>query len=1492
MPRRSPLLSVLLVFVCARLAAAEPLILFDGRSLAGWEGDPKWWRVQDATLTGGSLTEKVPHNYFLATTRSFQNFDLRLRLKLTGIPNTGMINSGVQVRSLRVPNNTEMSGYQVDAGDGWWGKLYDESRRNKVIAVPADLPAVNAAVRPNDWNDYRILAEGPRLRSWINGVPALDYTETDPAIALDGKIAVQIHSGGMALVQVKDVTLVELPPTPGAPTWDQVGHPKPRPPRKAPAPKKTAATTPASGVSVASVPSVPSVPSSSPAPTTPTRDTSYNALGSTPRDPAAELAAFTLPPGYFAELVAAESDGLGKFINVTWDAALRLWSMTALEYPVDGNEQQAASDALFAAGGRDRVVVFDSPYAAPAAPGAAAVTAPPRTFASGLVMPLGIQPYRDGALVQYGADIRFYRDTDADGRADRHEIILTGFGTQDSHLFPHQFLRQPGGRIFVAQGLFNYSSVRRPGGLPFADGRTAVDFNQCKLAVFTPDGSVFENVTAGPNNIWGLVTSRDGETFLQEANDMGYPVVPYAPGILVRTGSKDRLRPYQPLIPPTLEPAQMGGTGLSGLALAEDRDTPFATYGSDLRDPAAALRAAKVFFLANPITNRLNAVRAIPEAGRYRYEKLPDFLVSADKWFRPVAIHFGPDGALYIVDWYNRIISHNEVPRTHPDRDKSRGRIWRIRHRDQPRVTPPDLTKLADRALLAHLGGPNALVSRLAWLELVDRRAVALAPDLAALAADTAVALDRRLAALWALESLAPVPAALLRQLAAAPAPALRREAVRLAASALPAPDFAALAAPLVADPEPSVRAALGDALRRVPAPDAAVLLLAARLGGPALPDAPVWPKYERDFERYLARWALELHPAPTAALLASPAGRALPLENRLLATLALGGRDAAVGLATLAPELSRPLDEEEIRTLAAHFTEPAVRSALLQALARPASRPGVLRALLALRTGLDPAPLADALAGAARALLAASAPADVALGAQVAGAFKLSALVPELSAFLTRDAVQLSTLSPQLSTPHPALAALRALRENSAGPLDVIETLIRDAVAPVVRDEALAALAASRDPAAPARLVRLLPGLPVAPRGAALDRLAATPAGAAALVAGLNAGTVAKSDLGLGTVDKLRTVLPADPVLAALWQELGGSSRRALRLDGAAGDFSATQLTLAGPFTLEAWVKLDPEISNLDALAGAPGRLSVNFHAGQLRVWLGNPLGDVVVAKRKVAPHAWTHCAVTRDAEGRFSLYLNGELDAVGTKLDPAAIPGVDLGRTQPKSGGTAGWLAEFRVWQVARNATQIRESFDRSFVANARNAGLAHVFAGDAWGPLQGRARVGVTDDVPALLTPAEAAVQQAKFARFRTLANARGNPDQGKLLFTGLCLTCHQHRGQGGQIAPALDGVGNSGTDALLRHILTPSAAMESAYRTYRIVARDGTVHEGFLADDTPAAAVLRTPGAEDRRFPRAEIKSSAYLSRSLMPEGLLDALSSDQVTDLFSYLKALR
>lgn len=219
--------TVVSLFVTSVGAEEKAHSLFDGKSLDGWEtlsDDAYLWKVADGAITAGSLTQKVPHNSFLATKRAYHNFDLRLKIRISGTE--GFVNSGVQIRSVRLPGSHEMVGYQVDAGKGWWGKLYDESRRRKVIGQAANLGAVNKAVKEHGWNEYRIRAEGPCIRSWINDVPALDYTETDANIALDGHIGLQVHGGGKTLVQVKDVTIEELPPTPNAPTWKKVGLPK------------------------------------------------------------------------------------------------------------------------------------------------------------------------------------------------------------------------------------------------------------------------------------------------------------------------------------------------------------------------------------------------------------------------------------------------------------------------------------------------------------------------------------------------------------------------------------------------------------------------------------------------------------------------------------------------------------------------------------------------------------------------------------------------------------------------------------------------------------------------------------------------------------------------------------------------------------------------------------------------------------------------------------------------------------------------------------------------------------------------------------------------------------------------------------------------------------------------------------------------------------------------------------------------------------------
>jgi hypothetical protein len=192
------------------LQAADPIPLNDGKTFRGWDGDTNvTWRIEDGAFVGGYLDRRIPHNEFLATTQSFTNFVLRLKFKLTGTE--GFINSGVQIRSERLKDPAhEMIGYQADIGDGWWGALYDESRRNKVLVKPDD-EAVERAVRRNDWNDYTIRCEGRRIRTWINDVPMIDYTEPDESLPQHGRIGLQIHGGARAEVRFKDITIEILP---------------------------------------------------------------------------------------------------------------------------------------------------------------------------------------------------------------------------------------------------------------------------------------------------------------------------------------------------------------------------------------------------------------------------------------------------------------------------------------------------------------------------------------------------------------------------------------------------------------------------------------------------------------------------------------------------------------------------------------------------------------------------------------------------------------------------------------------------------------------------------------------------------------------------------------------------------------------------------------------------------------------------------------------------------------------------------------------------------------------------------------------------------------------------------------------------------------------------------------------------------------------------------------------------------------------------------
>ncbi len=184
-------------------AESESTPLFDGKTFEGWEGDLQWFRIEDGAIVAGS-DKPIPHNQFLSTKATYANFELHLKVKIEG-----NANGGIQFRSKRVPDSTEVSGFQADFGWNFWGCLYDESRRNKTLAC-ADETLQKEIVKKDDWNDYIIRAEGNRIQLFLNGEQTVDYVEEDDSIARDGIIAVQIHAGPASRIWYKDLSITEL----------------------------------------------------------------------------------------------------------------------------------------------------------------------------------------------------------------------------------------------------------------------------------------------------------------------------------------------------------------------------------------------------------------------------------------------------------------------------------------------------------------------------------------------------------------------------------------------------------------------------------------------------------------------------------------------------------------------------------------------------------------------------------------------------------------------------------------------------------------------------------------------------------------------------------------------------------------------------------------------------------------------------------------------------------------------------------------------------------------------------------------------------------------------------------------------------------------------------------------------------------------------------------------------------------------------------------
>ena len=604
--------------------------------------------------------------------------------------------------------------------------------------------------------------------------------------------------------------------------------------------------------------------------------------------PEEELASFSLPEGFIIELVASEKNGIINPIDLTFDDAGRLWTQTAEMYPLDpfGNTaNRHIRDKLrnpksdihknpelirlrelyqLKQRGTDRILVIDNPTKA--------VTGQVPVVAKGLTMPQSILPYKNGVYVAHGSEMLYLEDADQDGTFELPHTILTGFSFIDSHTMSHTLVRGPGNWIHFSHGAMNLGTVKAP-----ASG-VEVDIDYSKIARFSLDGKKLELVSSGLNNIWGFQLRADGQWYGSEANDLGMSVVPMESGTGFLGIGNDQLRDYQPVMP-GVHDFRVGGTGISGLAFSDDDSN---TFPEEWRNLA---------FLANPITNTINTVRVDRDAeGNITGTLLDDLLKSEDDWFRPVNIEFGPDGCLYIADWYNKIVSHNELPRTDPSRDKTHGRIWRIRHKSQKIPDIPNLFATADDLLPEHLKGPSRWEQRAAWHQIADRQAKSTLPALKEIVLDTTNTTSTRIHTLWAFESLTEFDESVLSTLIEDKNHNIRREAIRsLASFNLPTSQIVSLLKNKLDDPHCIVRSQVIRTLGEIQTEDLEIIKLLISACKTAPSSNELGGSYEVHFERYLARKALETYPTTLREFLDSSEATQFPIGNLLWASQALG---------------------------------------------------------------------------------------------------------------------------------------------------------------------------------------------------------------------------------------------------------------------------------------------------------------------------------------------------------------------------------------------------------------------------------------------------------------------------------------------------------------------------------------------------------------------------------------------------------------------------
>lgn len=388
-------------------------------------------------------------------------------------------------------------------------------------------------------------------------------------------------------------------------------------------------------------------------------------VGTTEKDtsPESEMKTFSILDGFEVSLFASEQDGVNKPISIRWDERGRLWVITAKSYPQPEPGEMSDDKVLILedtkhTGHVDKVTVF----------------------AEHLRMPMGLELAPgpgNAAYVGEGEKLWLMRDTDGDGKADTKELVFSGFGTGDVHQCINSLTWTPDGALLFSQGLHNYSNVTTAWG-----GRRLYGAG---FWTYRPlSGKLTPYPTGFPLNAWGTVYDDENQPF----SVAGAAGMFWTTPLLVSTEHLIEGR----ALPNNGQIVKQGMLKYCGIDIPRNNHWPAEMHGE---------LVSGGFFENCIYRHKLQTDKDNPSG--YEAVRLPDLMKSSSVAFRPVDVKFGPDGALYVSDWYNPIIGHYQASFRHPDRDKTHGRIWKIVKKGAPLLARRELEKMDVPELLSVL---------------------------------------------------------------------------------------------------------------------------------------------------------------------------------------------------------------------------------------------------------------------------------------------------------------------------------------------------------------------------------------------------------------------------------------------------------------------------------------------------------------------------------------------------------------------------------------------------------------------------------------------------------------------------------------------------------------------------------------------------------------------------------------------------------------------